>query len=151
MTWPFCCPCMRANTATLLMTVCTTAPSACCSICSKADPVTQHCALPCSNSEVLHGIIDCMYVRMYVLGTNSGPTHKALIMQIDLKQFKILLLTGKACKHWNMAAVTLQSSLRLDMAKAVDGGEDHGCSHCPSLLCMLHCIKNVVYSCCPLS
>ena len=46
-TCPFCWLRMRAKTATLFMTVSTMAESACLSMCSKAGPVTQHCADPC--------------------------------------------------------------------------------------------------------
>ncbi len=47
MTCPFWWGRMRAKTTTLRMTVSTTDRSACCSMCSKAGPVTQHCTPPC--------------------------------------------------------------------------------------------------------
>ena len=47
MTCPFWWDFMRANTTTLRIRVSTTARSACCSMQSKARPVTQHCTSPC--------------------------------------------------------------------------------------------------------
>ena len=48
---------MREKTTTLRITVSSRAESPSCSMCSKADPVTQHCAWPCANKTVAQGSV----------------------------------------------------------------------------------------------